>query len=238
MFFFCTEWVCLPLLIKNLIFDNHLQNLGQQGWREPKSGTRSPLWHEAHGRGCCWGGQTRGVLTSLTLPMRNSFLDIPCKTFRSFLNRWRSPGWRWALWDREELPLQAMTMRLAVVRAGERLSFSCFCHNYCLLLSQIFCCCCHSHCYCYCDHHHHQDQCSREVAAGLGCWVPADTSGCLRPEVVAAQVSFDVFASSKIWSKGSTRMSFLLYGNILYRVYMWTIWNHNPTSRWWTWCRL
>ena len=83
-----------------------------------------------------------------------------------------------------------------------RLSFSCCCHNYCLLLSQICCCWCHSHCYCYCDHHHHQDQCSREVAAGLGCWVPADTSGCLRPEVVAAQVSFDA-------SKGSTRMSFL-----------------------------
>ena len=114
-----------------------------------------------------------------------------------------------------------------------RLSFSCCCHNYCLLLSQICCCWCHSHCYCYCDHHHHQDQCSREVAAGLGCWVPADTSGCLRPEVVAAQVSFDVVAS-----KGSTRMSFLLYDNILHRVYMWTIWNHNPTSRWWTWCRL
>ena len=95
-------------------------------------------------------------------------------------------------------------MQPAAVRAGEIVLF--------LLLSQllfvvvtIFCCCCHSHCFCYCDHHHHQDQCSREVAAGLGCWVPADTSGCLRPEVVAAQVNFDVFAS-----KGSTRMSFLL----------------------------
>jgi len=29
---------------------------------------------------------------------------------------------------------------------------------------------------------------SREVAASLGCWVPADTSGCLQPDVVAAQV--------------------------------------------------
>ena len=28
----------------------------------------------------------------------------------------------------------------------------------------------------------------REVAASLGCWVPADTSGCLKPDVVAAQV--------------------------------------------------
>ena len=29
---------------------------------------------------------------------------------------------------------------------------------------------------------------NREAAASLGCWVPADTSGCLQPDVVAAQV--------------------------------------------------
>ena len=129
------------------------------------------------------------------------FSGYKLQNFEIFLNRWRSPGWRWALWDREELPLQAMTMRLAAVRAGE-LSFL-------VVVATIVCCCFHSHCYCYCDHHHHQDQCSREVAAGLGCWVPADTSGCLRPEVVAAQVSFDA-------SKGSTRMSYMTIFCILF----------------------
>ena len=126
---------------QNMIFDNHLQNLGQQGWREPKSGTCGPLWHEAHGRGRCWGGQTRGVLTSLTLPIQNSFLDITCKTLRSFLNRWRSPGWRWALWDQEELPLQAMTMRLAAVRAGEIVLFLLLSQLLFVVVTTIVCCC-------------------------------------------------------------------------------------------------
>ena len=117
---------------QKLIFDNHLQNLGQQGWREPKSGTCGPLWHEAHGWGRCWGGQTRGVLTSLTLVSLvfwiylAKLLDLSwtgegvrgegghCETRRNCHSR---------LW-----PCSRQQSEQA------RLSFSCCCHNCCLLL--------------------------------------------------------------------------------------------------------